>query len=317
MLCLSATNFAVGQTAQQRSLTEILIELSRGDKFTISFSPTFTNDIYPNEQPLTGNMSNTLRSLLSGSGLAFTKVGENSYVIYKKDEPDRPPLTAVQPLPEPEEEVISKAEPIIIIDRPAPEYIAPALPEIRLRGFPSLPDTPVQRKIPRVAIKTNLLYDATATINVGVEIATGARTTLDVSGSYNNWTNSDTRKFRHWFYQPEFRLWNCERFNKGFWGVHAHYGQYNVGGKLPFGIAPKSVYARHRYEGWFVGAGISYGYHWMLGGRWAAEASVGAGYARLDYSKFECERCAEKLGRETKHYFGPTKLAVTLLRIIK
>ena len=34
------------------------------------------------------------------------------------------------------------------------------------------------------AVKSNLLYDATATINLGVEAALGPRVTLDISGNY-------------------------------------------------------------------------------------------------------------------------------------
>ena len=38
-----------------------------------------------------------------------------------------------------------------------------------------------------VAIKTNLLYDATATINAGLEIGLAPRWTIDLSGNFNAW----------------------------------------------------------------------------------------------------------------------------------
>lgn len=37
----------------------------------------------------------------------------------------------------------------------------------------------------KAAIKTNILYDATATVNLGVEIGLAPRWTLDISGNYN------------------------------------------------------------------------------------------------------------------------------------
>lgn len=37
----------------------------------------------------------------------------------------------------------------------------------------------------------------------------------------------------------------------------------------------------YRYDGKIYGAGISYGYHWILKNRWSMEATIGAGYARL------------------------------------
>ena len=63
------------------------------------------------------------------------------------------------------------------------------------------------------AVKSNLLYDATATINLGVEAALGPRVTLDISGNYNPWEFGDAR-WKHWLIQPEVRYWLCERFNR-------------------------------------------------------------------------------------------------------
>ena len=65
------------------------------------------------------------------------------------------------------------------------------------------------------AVKSNLLYDATATINLGVEAALGHRVTLDVSGNYNPWKFGDAR-WKHWLVQPEVRYWLCESFNGHF-----------------------------------------------------------------------------------------------------
>ena len=63
-----------------------------------------------------------------------------------------------------------------------------------------------------VAIKSNLLYDATATVNLGIEFCLAPRWTFDVSGNYNGWTISENRKWKHWFLQPEARYWFCDRF---------------------------------------------------------------------------------------------------------
>ena len=58
-----------------------------------------------------------------------------------------------------------------------------------------------------VQIKTNLLYDATATINIGLECRLGRRWSLDLSGSYNGWKLGGDRKWKHWLVQPEGRYW--------------------------------------------------------------------------------------------------------------
>ena len=38
-----------------------------------------------------------------------------------------------------------------------------------------------------VAVKSNVLYDATATANLGVEVAFNKHWSLDISGNYNGW----------------------------------------------------------------------------------------------------------------------------------
>ncbi len=168
---------------------------------------------------------------------------------------------------------------------------------------------------PKIALKSNLLYDATATINVGAEFGLGRRLTLDFPISYNPWTFADNAKWRHILVQPELRFWNCNAFGRGFWGLHAHYAFYNVGG-LP--NPPFSEYMNtHRFQGWLAGLGISYGYQWILGKRWSLEATIGAGWAYMKYDIYPCEKCGDKIGSATKNYFGPTKAGITLIYIIK
>ena len=45
-----------------------------------------------------------------------------------------------------------------------------------------------------VAIKTNLLYDATATVNVGVEVGVAPKWTIDISGNLNAWNIDEDTK---------------------------------------------------------------------------------------------------------------------------
>ena len=89
-----------------------------------------------------------------------------------------------------------------------------------------------EMKCQEVAIKTNLLYDALMNVNAGVEVGLAPKWTLDVSGDYNGWKFSHQRQWKHWMVQPEARYWFCDRFQGWFLGVHAHGGQYNVGGGL-------------------------------------------------------------------------------------
>jgi hypothetical protein len=174
----------------------------------------------------------------------------------------------------------------------------------------------------RVALKTNLLYGAGAFApNLGAEVAVGARTSLDLSASYN-WFNLDgaknnNQKLVHWIVQPEFRYFLSERFNGHFFGVHALYTQYNIGGhKLPMLFGKESKNFRH--EGNALGAGISYGYQLPLAKRWKAEFNLGVGYMHMNYDQYNCVNCGQlnKQG-QVKSYFGPTKAAISILYIIQ
>lgn len=164
---------------------------------------------------------------------------------------------------------------------------------------------------PVLAVKTNLLYWATTTTNLAVEVGLGKRTTFEVLGTYNGWNFDDNKKLKNWLIQPELRLWTCDRFNGHFFGLHAHYAEYNVGGIKWLGLD------KYRYEGNLYGAGLSYGYQWIIGNRWNLEATVGVGYARLSYDQYECQKCGQFIKKDEKNYFGPTKVGLSFIFFIK
>lgn len=174
-------------------------------------------------------------------------------------------------------------------------------------------DAQAQIKRSKVAVKTNLLYDATATVNLGVEVGLARQWTIDISANYNAWTLGNDRKYKHILIQPEGRFWLCERFKGHFFGVHAHWGTYNFANlEMPFGAIP--ALKDFRYQGDIYGAGITYGYQWYLGRHWNLEAALGVGYARVSYDKYPCAvDCGNILESGKDDYFGPTKLAVSLV----
>ena len=169
-----------------------------------------------------------------------------------------------------------------------------------------------------VAIKTNLLYDATATVNLGVEIGIAPKWSLDLSGNLNAWNIDEDTKWRHWLAQPEVRYWFCDRFTRHFLGFHALAGQYNIGGlknNFKFLGTDFSQLSNNRFQGWGAGAGIAYGYAMILGKHWNLELELGVGYAYLDYDIFSCAGCGRNIGSGNHHYFGPTKAAINLVYV--
>ncbi|MCC8071649.1 MAG: DUF3575 domain-containing protein [Bacteroidales bacterium] len=153
------------------------------------------------------------------------------------------------------------------------------------------------------AVKTNALIWATTSPNLSVEWASSQKISWDVLGAFNPWTFSDDRKMRFWAVQPGARYWLCQRFEGHFFGAHAHGGQYYGG------------FHKWRYDGYFVGGGISYGYAWILSPHWNLEAEVGVGYAYLWYKKsprIPCIKCQDK---EHKNYIGPTKASLSIVYV--
>ena len=166
------------------------------------------------------------------------------------------------------------------------------------------------------ALKSNLLYDATTTINLGFETALAEKWTFDLSGNWNPFQFEDNMKWKHWLIQPEFRYWTCRKFGGHFFAAQLLGGQYNFGnidGLPNFLGSDLSQLADHRYEGWYAGAGVGYGYAWMLGKHWNLEAEIGVGAAYTNFEKYECPKCGKLVGTDDHIYYGLTKLAINLV----
>lgn len=167
-----------------------------------------------------------------------------------------------------------------------------------------------------IAIKTNLLADGFLNPNLGVEIGLAPKWTFDVSGQVNGWKLSHNRRWKHWAVQPEARYWLCDRFSGHFFGAHFLGGQYNIGGfdgKINFLGTDMRKLKDSRFQGWFVGTGIAYGYDWVLSEHWNLEAEVGIGWTYTRYDRFKCAGCGKKIEENRPHnYYGITKLAINL-----
>lgn len=168
-----------------------------------------------------------------------------------------------------------------------------------------------------VGLKTNLVADGLLSPNLGVEVGLAPKWTLELTGEFNGWTLSHNRRWKHWMVMPEARYWLCDRFSGHFFGVEAHGGQYNIGGfdgkwNL-FGTDARKL-KDTRYQGWFVGGGVTYGYAWILGKHWNLEAEIGVGYSYTRYDRFRCAGCGKKIETDKPHhYVGPTKAALNLV----
>lgn len=171
-----------------------------------------------------------------------------------------------------------------------------------------------------VAAKTNIISDAFLNPSLGLEIGVAPKWTVELTGQLNAWTFSKGKRWKHWLAQPEVRYWFCQKFFGHFVGAHLLGGQYNVGGikgfKHDFLGLHLSRLGDERFQGWYAGAGIAYGYTWILNRHWSFEAEIGVGYVYRRYDVYPCAHCGTK--RESgvsRNYVGPTKAALNLIYV--
>ncbi|MDR1259550.1 MAG: DUF3575 domain-containing protein [Tannerellaceae bacterium] len=164
----------------------------------------------------------------------------------------------------------------------------------------------------QIAIKSNLVYDATGTLNIGGEYAINKTFSVNLSANYNGWVLKKPYAWKHYLVQPEFRYWLRESFNEHYVGAHLIYADFDIERmSLPF-FGMTRMYA---YKGTAYGGGVSYGYHLYLTPRLNLEFSLGVGFLKLTYDKYI--RSGEKEGNQwTRNYIGPTQIGVSLVYII-
>ena len=152
----------------------------------------------------------------------------------------------------------------------------------------------------KVALTTNMLYDAALIPDLGVEIAFGSRWSLAADGMYAWWSKSSRSRF---------------------WRVYG--GNVELRRWWPSGDVSMLTYdfklGRHGYLGdrWSYAAGLSYGYSVALSRYFNIDFSIGLGYLWGKYKKYHREDdwyVWERTSR--RHWFGPTKAGVTLVYII-
>ena len=180
----------------------------------------------------------------------------------------------------------------------------------------------------KAAIKTNALYWATTTPNIGMEFALGDRWTFELEGGYNPWNldSDNNMKVKHWLVSPEFRYWFCNSFQGHFIGINANYMQFNIGG-LPEGMpnlfvnlnteVPMPDLSVARIQGWAVGAGLTYGYAFPIARRWNMELTVGYGWWYTEYDQYESRKCGLFQQAVARHALGPATAGISFIYMIK
>lgn len=166
---------------------------------------------------------------------------------------------------------------------------------------------PQRPTVQRLAVKTNLLYDAILMPSLEVEYRIADRWTVNLEGEIAWWKNDG----RHKYYQvatisPEGRWWFGQKQGNPW---HGHYlGVF--GGFTWYDLEN----GKEGYQGEAEMVGVSYGYMFPIGRRFSLEAGIGVGYMHSKYEEYlpiDGHYVYQQTNR--MNYFGPLKLKFALV----
>lgn len=197
-----------------------------------------------------------------------------------------------------------------------PVMAAPAKDTVVMKVEVPVPITKVRYSAPRsfkLALKTNLLYNALLLPNGGFELYVGGGFAVAGSWTYG-WK-------RHYSKDMSLAVRAGELELRQYFGGRAkrrvlsghHIGVYGLIGAYDF-EKQRYGYMVDNDKPWAWGAGVSYGYSMPIGKRLNIDFGIGVGYVKAKYEKYEhIDKCHVKVGEDTWKWFGPTRVEVTLV----
>ena len=173
------------------------------------------------------------------------------------------------------------------------------------------------RPLPRVALRSNLLYDATLSPNLGLDVRVDSTRTIGLLAGFNAWDldKTENKKWRHMLFSLRARKYlNDTIFHKGYFETDIIYSHFNVGNiKFPFGLY-KSVRDR-RLQGDLIALGGKYGYSWIMARNWRIEAEVGVAVGYAWFKEYDCAVCGTFYGKGDRIFLLP-QLGINVVYII-
>ena len=178
--------------------------------------------------------------------------------------------------------------------------------------------SPLGDNVPQrhIALRTNLLYDATLSPNLGFDVRVDSAWTVGLLAGVNAWDidKAENKKWRHMLFSLRARKFRKNLFEKGYYEGDLIYSHFNVGNvKFPFGLY--SAVKNHRLQGDLVALGGKYGYSWILARDWRIEAEGGIAVGYAWFKEYECPHCGTYLGDGDRIFLLP-QLGINVVYII-
>ena len=190
--------------------------------------------------------------------------------------------------------------------------LSPALSLVTEAQSPESDSVPQRR----IALRTNLLYDATLSPNLGVDIRISPKMTAGLLAGINAWDidKAANKKWRHVLFSLRARRYTDSLFHKGYFEGDLIYSHFNVGNtKIPFGLY--SAVKNHRLQGDLIALGGKYGYSWILARNWRIEAEGGVAVGYAWFKEYDCPHCGSFLGNGDRIFLLP-QLGINVVYII-
>lgn len=169
------------------------------------------------------------------------------------------------------------------------------------------------------SIKTNIPLWLTGSPNIGFEYTLTRQVTLNAEALWMPYMFKDGEEvFRvlegsieaRYYIDPR-NYYTNDSWDGFYVGPYAMYGNFNIGL-----IKDDDKASSIRRKGWGVSGGVSAGYKFAFGTRWALDLNIGLGYAHLQYDKYplggEYVNYPLEL-KKTRSWIGPTKFGVHLV----
>ena len=191
-----------------------------------------------------------------------------------------------------------------------------------------------------LALRTNLLYDATLSPNLGVEVRLDSTWSAGINVGFNAWDidKEKNKKWRHLLVSPNVRHYFGHKRDSlcvygyakdGAYGIlrdsvvtrrmqyfegNLIYSHYNVGNaKIPFGLY--SAIKDRRLQGDLLALGAKYGYAWILARDWRIEAEAGVAVGYAWFKEYDCDHCGTYYGKGDRIFLLP-QLGINVVYII-
>ena len=162
----------------------------------------------------------------------------------------------------------------------------------------------------KLALRTNLLYDAVLIPNLGAELSLGRRWTIGADWFYT-WFSSDSR---HRYWQGYGGYLTLRKYFSSHTSDIKPLTGHHLGAYV-LGLTYDVEWGGRGYQAdkFGFGGGVEYGYSWAVGRKLCLDFSIGVGFQDGEYKEYDpIDDHYVWQSTSKRHWFGPTKAEISL-----